>query len=240
MSSNEFTIFQLKSKWNKEKEFYKIQEVGSGTQIFVKDVLHCEDLFKLKKSLKSTPLVKRKNEFLEEETTKERRKSDIVIYISSDIIIPVEIEKYQNIEAGKKQLLNYQVDLDKKYGILTDGYSWRFYNNNIFREFNLNQILDKADIFWEFWKEYIKPEFYYLLFFESFGQLSLLKQDKLPVEQNRQMFFEDITKLIRSFKNKLEVEGYFEGLEKKERAKKEVEITYAYVIQFILYKTLKH
>ena len=238
MGSNELTIFQLKSKWNKEKEFYKIQEVGSGTQIFVKDVLHCEDLFKLKKSLKSTPFEKRKKEFLEEVTTKERRQSDIVIYISSDIIIPVEIERYQNIEAGKKQLLNYQTDLDKKYGILTDGYYWRFYNNNIFREFNLNQILDKTDIFWEFWKEYIKPEFYYLLFFESFGQLSLLKQDKLPVEQNRQMFFEDITNLIRGFKNKLKVEGYFNGIDKKTKEKMATEITYAYIIQFILYKTL--
>jgi len=238
MNSNEVTISQLKSKWNKEREIYKISEVGSGTQIFVKDVLHCKSLFKLKKGLKSTTLVKRKNEFLEEVITKERRQSDIVIYISSDIIIPVEIEKYQNIEAGKKQLLNYQTDLDKKYGILTDGYHWRFYNNNVFREFNLKQILDKTDIFWEFWKGYIKPEFYYLLFFESFGQLSLFKQDKLPVEQNRQMFFKDITNLIRGFKNKLRVEGYFSGIDKKTKNKMATEITYAYIIQFILYKTL--
>ncbi|GAH42321.1 unnamed protein product, partial [marine sediment metagenome] len=238
MSSNNLTISQLKDKWIREKEFYKIQEVGSGTQMFVKDILHSEGLFKLKRGLKSTPLEKRKNEFLEEETTKERRQSDIVIYISSDIVIPVEIERYQNINAGKKQLLNYQIDLDKKYGILTDGYHWRFYNNNIFREFNLNQILDRTDIFWEFWKEYIKPEFYYLLFFEPFGQLPLLKQDKLTVEQNRQMFFEDITKLIRGFRDKLDVEGYFNGLNEKAKTKMAVEITYAYIIQFILYKTL--
>jgi len=71
MNSNEVTISQLKSKWNKEKEFYKIKEVGSGTQIFVKagtqifvkDVLHCEDLFQLKKGLTSTPLEKRKMSF---------------------------------------------------------------------------------------------------------------------------------------------------------------------------------
>lgn len=238
MSSNEVTIFQLKSKWNKDKEFYKIQEVGSGTQIFVKDALHCEDLFKLKKGLKSTPLEKRKYEFLEEEKTKAQRRADIVIYISPEIIIPVEIEKYQNIEAGKKQLLSYQADLDKKYGILTDGFTWRFYTNNIFREFNINKILDETDLFLEFWKEYIKPEFYYLLFFEPFGQLSLTKQETLPVEQNRQMFFEDITRLIRGFKYKLNIEGYFNGLDKKTREKRAVEITYAYIIQFILYKTL--
>jgi len=229
---------ELKTKWKKEKEAYKIQEVGSGVQIFVKDILQSEEIFALRKGLKSTPLEKRKSEFLEEETTKEQRKSDIIIYISSDIIIPVEIEKYQNIDAGTKQLLNYQADLDKKYGILTDGFTWHFYNNNIFREFNLNQILDETELFLEFWKEYIKPEFYYLLFFEPFGQLQIIKQEKLSVEQNRQMFFEDITKLIRGLNNKLNLEGYFDGLDKRKKKKMAIEITYAYIIQFILYKTL--
>jgi len=231
---------ELKSKWNKEQETYKKQEVGSGVQIFIKDILQSDEVFNLKRGFKSTRLEKRKNEFLEEEPTKAQRQADIIIFISPDIIIPLEIEKYQNIEAGKKQLLNYQADLDKKYGILTDGFYWRFYTNNIFREFTLNQILDKIENFLEFWKEYIKPEFYYLLFFEPVGQLKLLKEDKLPVEKNRQMFFEDITKLIRSFKNKLEIEGYFdaENLDKKTRTKMAIEITYAYIIQFILYKTL--
>ncbi len=232
------TIKELKNKWNKEKEVYKVQEIGSGTQIFVKDILQSEEIFNLEKGLKSTKLESRKNEFLEEEKTKAQRTADIIIYISPEIVIPVEVEKYQNIEAGKQQLLNYQTDLDKKYGILTDGFYWRFYNNNIFREFNLNQIFDESDIFLEFWKEYIKPEFYYLLFFEQFGQLQLIKQEKLPVEQNRQMFFEDITKLIRGFKNKLKIEGYFDNADKKTRGKMAVEITYAYIIQFILYKTL--
>lgn len=231
-------IRELKTKWNKEKEAYKIQEVGSGVQIFVKDILQLEEIFALRKGLKSTSLERRKNEFLEEEKTKEQRKADIVIYISSDIIIPVEIEKYQNIEAGTKQLLSYKADLDKKYGILTDGFTWRFYTNNIFREFNLNQILDETGLFLDFWKEYIKPEFYYLLFFEPFGQLQLVKQEKLPVEQNRQMFFEDITKLIRGFKNKLKIEGYLNSLDKKTKEKTAIELTYAYIIQFILYKTL--
>jgi hypothetical protein len=229
---------ELKRLWNKEKESYKTYEVGSGVQRFVKEVLQSEDVFALRKGLKSTPLENRKDEFLEEEQTKEQRKADIIIYISSDIIIPLEIEKYQNIEAGTKQLLNYQADLDKKYGILTDGFTWRFYNNNIFREFNLNQILNENELFLEFWKEYIKPELYYLLFFEPFGQLQLVKQEKLPVEENRQMFFEDITKLIKGFKNKLQIEGYFNGLDKKTKTKMAVEITYAYIIQFILYKTL--
>ena len=229
---------ELKAKWHKEKEAYKIQEVGSGVQTFIKDILQSEDIFVLRRGLKSTHLEKRKNEFLEEEKTKAQRTADIILYILPEIIIPVEVERYQNIEAGKKQLLNYQADLNKKYGILTDGFTWRFYTNNIFREFNLNQILNETELFLEFWKEYIKPEFYYLLFFEPFGQLAFIKEEKLPVEHNRQIFFEDITKLIRGFKNKLQIEGYFNDVDKKIRKKQAVEITYAYIIQFILYKTL--
>ena len=60
----------------------------------------------------------------------------------------------------------------------------------------------------------------------------------MNVENNRQIFFEDITKLIRSIKEKLNVEGYFNGLDKKAKEKKATEITYAYIIQFILYKAL--
>jgi hypothetical protein len=232
-------ISVLKSKWNKEKKFYRTQEVGSGVQIFVKDVLKSEEIFNLKVGFGSTPAERRRNEFVEEKKTRESRRPDIIIYVSPDITIPVEVEKYQNIEAGIEQLRQYQADIDKKYGLLTDGYTWRFYNNNVFRKFTLDQILDETEEFLEFWTEYTKPEFYYLSFFESPGQLTLLKEiEKLLVEDNRLIFFEDITKLIRGFKNKLKIEGYFEGLEKKEREKKAVEITYAYIIQFILYKTL--
>lgn len=228
----------LKIKWFKEKEYYKNQELGTGVHSFIRACFESDELFGLKEGSLSGKLESRKKEYIHENKAKEGRKADFVVYISSEIVIPLEAECYGNIKAGIKQLINYQKDFDKHYGILTDGYTWRFYNNNLYREFNLDQIINETDIFLEFWKEYIKPEFYYLTFFEPQGQLYLLKEERLPVEENRQLFFEDITKLIRSFKNKLQVEGYFEGLEKKDREKKAVEITYAYVIQFILYKTL--
>ncbi len=231
-------LSELKSKWNKEKESYLKQEVGSGVQKFVKDILKSEDIFDLKEGLVSVLLEKRKNEFTEESKTKAARKADIIIYINSEIIIPVEVEKYGNIDAGLNQLLQYQLDLDKKYGILTDGYTWLFYNNAyLLKEFNIEQILGEPELFKEFWQEYIKPEFYYLSFFEERGQLKILPED-LSAEKRRQDFFKDITTLIRSFKNKLKIEGYFEGLDKKEKEKRAIEITYAYIIQFILYKTL--
>ncbi|HRR95110.1 MAG TPA: hypothetical protein P5150_00030 [Candidatus Ratteibacteria bacterium] len=58
---------ELKRKWEKEKEVYKTQEIGSGVQAFVKDILQSEDLFSLKKGLKSTPPERIKKEFLEED-----------------------------------------------------------------------------------------------------------------------------------------------------------------------------
>lgn len=231
-------IGQLKSKWAKENNSYLKQEVGSGVQKFVKDFLGSEDLFGLKEGLSSSLLEKRKNEFTEESKTKAARKADVIIYVNPEIIIPVEVEKYKNIDAGLNQLLQYQLDLDKKYGILTDGYTWQFYNNAyLLKEFNLDQIFSDPELFKDFWQEYIKPESYYLSFFEEKGQLKI-SAENLLVDRAREDFFKDITTLIRSFKNKLKIEGYFKDLEKKEKEKKAVEITYAYIIQFILYKTL--
>lgn len=232
------TAAELKTTWQKEKGFYRKVEVGTGVQSFIKNILESEEIFNLKEGKLSTEPEQRKNEFIHEKRAKEKRKADFVIYINPEIIIPVEAECYGKIEGGESQLFSYQKDFDKQYGILTDGYTWRFYNNNIFRSFTIKDILDKTTLFLEFWKEYIKPEFYYLSFFEPIGQLTLLEETKLHVEENRQLFFEDITKRIESFKNKLHLEGYLKDLDKKEREKKATEIAYAYIIQFILYKVL--
>src|SRR3989344_3361594 len=229
---------ELKTKWNKEKEVYRNQEVGSGVQKFVKDFLKSEDIFNLKEGLSSTLLEKRNNEFTEETKTKARRLADIIIYINPEINIPLEVEQYGKIENGLNQLLQYQLDLDKKYGILTDGYTWQFYNNAyLIKEFNLDQVFNNIELFNEFWQEYIKPEFYYLSFFEEKGQLKITPED-ISVDKKRQDFFRDITTLIRSFKHKLQIEGYLEATNNKQKEKIAVEITYAYIIQFILYKTL--
>lgn len=233
-----FKISELKKKWNQEKEYYRKQEVGSGVQSFVKNILESTDIFNLNEGKLSTNNLNRRNEFIHEKNAKERRRADFYIYINPEIAIPVEVECYENIQVGEKQLFNYQKDFDKHYGILTDGFTWRFYNNNLFKVFSLGDILDDTQLFLTFWKEYTKPEFYYLSFFEKVGQLALIEETKLHVDNNRQLFFEDITQLIRGFKNKLKIEGYLEGSDKKSKEKKAIELTYAYIIQFILYKTL--
>jgi hypothetical protein len=70
------------------------------------------------------------------------------------------------------------------------------------------------------------------------NQLSLFEENTIRVEENRELFFEDITQLIDNFKNKLNLTGYFPYIDKNESGKRATEISYAYFIQFILYKSL--
>jgi len=233
------TIQELKKKWNHEKSSYEAKEVGTGVQIFVKDVLQCAEIFNLRRGLQSTSLERRRNEFIEEETKKGKHRADIIVFINQEIIIPIEVERHKNLNAGIEQIYRYQLVWEKQYGILTDGYSWRFYNNNEYREFTLEDLFKQTELFREFWREYIRPEKYYLSFFEKKSPQSLLTMvDTLQVEEFRLLFFDDITKLIKGFKNKLQIEGYLTEVDKKKKEKTAIEITYAYIIQFILYKTL--
>jgi len=233
------TIDNLKHLWTFDQEHYKSTEIGSGVQKFVKEVFKCDEIFNLKEGKLATPLLKRNNEFIEE-AKKSGHRADVVIFIDSDIVIPVEIKKYQSIKLGETQIIQYQTDWLKKLGLLTDGFEWRFYNNlYIEKRFTIDQIFDDPTTFISFWNEYTKPETYYQTFFEKKGQLKLFEFPPPNVDDVRQDFFLDITQLIESFKNKLNLKGYFEN-EKSEtdKQKKAVEITYAYLIQFILYKTL--
>ena len=167
MSSNKLTISQLKNKWSKEKEYYKIHEIGSGVQSFIKDILQSEEIFNLKEGRLSTKDEDRKREFIHEKHTRNHRRGDFVIFVNSEIIVPIEVECYGNIENGKKQLRNYQADLGKKYGILTDGSTWRFYNNHIpIKEFDLEQeIFSDPALFFQIIITYLfsrkKDNFFY-------------------------------------------------------------------------------
>ena len=233
------SISELKQKWEKDKDFYRSAEVGSGTQKFVKKVLNSAEVFNLEEGNLSTELESRSSEFTEETKTNKSRRADVVIYINQDIVIPVEVEKYGSIAAGEDQLKNYQADLEKQYGVLTDGNEWRFYNNNFYRTFTIEEILNETELLLTFWASYIRPKNYYVNFFEPLGQQKPFEQaHHLAVEDNRELFFKDITHLIKTFNKKLNISGYLAGIDEKLIPKKSVELSYAYIIQFILYKTL--
>ena len=197
---------EIKLLWEAEQEEYRKHEIGSGVQDFVNKILMSDDIFKLKKGKLSDNDENRKNEFLLEQTKKQKR-ADIIIYVDNDIIIPVEVEKYNNIKAGREQIFNYQKAWNKKYGILTDGYTWIFYNNKIeIKNFTLNFILEKTELFLKFWEEYTQADNYYLQFFELSKETN--KHEKtLDIDNNRKDFFDDITKLIIGFAKKLNLKG---------------------------------
>lgn len=229
-------IQNLQLKFEENQEAYKSKEIGSGIHSFVKDIIKSEKFFNLKETAKNTD---KHGTFVHDTEADKHGRPDFILFINDDITIPCEAKCFTRIDEGKEQILKYQLDWGKQYGILTDGYTWRFYNNTSYKELNLSDFLNNPSLFSIFWAEYIKPENYYLSFFEKKGQMSLFKdEDIIKVQDNRSLFFDDITKLIKNFKNKLDIEGYFKDFDKKEAGKKATEISYAYIIQFILYKTL--
>jgi len=234
-------IQKLKSLWRSEKEVFKDKELGA-LQNFVKKVFECVELFILNEGKESTAPHERRNVFIQEDTdNKTRNRPDFVLYLDieqTQIKIPVEVERHENIKAGEKQIETYKELYNAVYAILTDGYEWRFYDGDtVCKTLKLDEILDEPEIFQTFWKEYTLPETYYVSFFERMvSQRSLFDREGLKVEEHREMFFDDITALVRNFKYKLRLSQYFS----KEIAPDKVatEISYAYVIQYILYKTL--
>ena len=238
-------LSELKALWEAEREQYKRSEVGTGVQRFVWEMLKSEDFFDLTQGLKSTQDHRRRSEFLLEERRKNGQ-ADAVIFMDAEVVIPIEVEKYEKARAGEWQILNYRTAFEKKYGILTDGFEWRFYYGEIADEqyvpFTLDQMFTNPARFRIFWEEYIKPANYYLAFFEKVGQQSFPFQDESKsVDQYRYRFFEDVTEIIRKLKDKLLNAGYFRTLRRnteEEKNKKATEIAYSYLIQFILYKTL--
>ena len=238
------SIHKLQKIWEKDKEEYKGAEIGSGVQDFVYSAFQSSELFNLKKGILSTPQENRDNEFLCERGNKAGR-ADAVIFINQYIIVPVEVEKFENIKGGEWQILKYRTAFDKKYGILTDGSDWRFYYGDIeesqYYLFTIKKMFEDPARFRDFWQEYIRPENYYLSFFEDIGQqkFAFAKSAVIPVDTNRGKFFDDVTEIIGKLKNKLLNAGYFEKLlVEHEKQKKATEIAYSYLIQFILYKTL--
>ncbi len=234
-------IQQLKKLWDSEKEAFKKKELGA-LQNFVRKVFECVELFNLEEGKESIAPHNRKNVFIQEDTdNKERKRPDFVLYLEIDqtqIKIPVEVEKHENIKAGKEQIKEYKEPYNAVYAILTDGYEWRFYDGDtVCKTLKLDEILDEPEIFQTFWKEYTLPETYYVSFFERMvSQKSLFDREGLEVELYRETFFDDITALIRNFKYKLRLSQYFN--KEKDPDKVATEISYAYVIQYILYKTL--
>jgi hypothetical protein len=221
---------QLSIKWKENSEAYKTLEIGSGVHSFVSDMLEAKELF----SLLKTPKYQKLGTFTHDTVLGKEGRPDFILYIDNEVTIPVEVKCYTRINEGITQLQRYQIDYSKQYGILTDGFEWRFYRATTYFKFTIEEIFNNPNEFRTFWNDYIKPEHYYLEIFNSFGQQRLVEEKiDLNYTENRKLFFDDTTKLITNFRLKLNLSQANEMTEKQE-----VETVYSYLIQFILFKVI--
>ena len=217
---------KLQTKWNENSDAYKTKEIGSGVHSFIKDVL--KELLRLEE----TPVRKNKAySFVHDTQATENGRPDFVVFVNPDIEIPIEAKCYTRIDEGVHQLFRYQLDYGKQYGILTDGFEWRFYRASTYRKLTLNEIFANPDDFLIFWQEYTKVENYYKEVLQPERVTALNLNDN----ESRSIFFDDTTKLISKFRAKMKAIGVFSDTENEKIA---VETSYSYLIQFILYKVL--
>ncbi|MCL2872604.1 MAG: N-6 DNA methylase [Betaproteobacteria bacterium] len=233
------TIKDLQKKWSDNVEGYKKHEVGSGVHSFIADMFESPEIFALKKTATKTGKFKT---FVHDTESNKEGRSDFVLYLSQDIEIPVEAKCYTRIEEGIQQLFRYQIGMNKQFGILTDGYEWRFYRGSKYQKWTQAQIFADPQEFLTFWNEYLLPDKYYIELFNPSGQMNLpWEESRLDLNdpENLKVFFEDTTKLIEKFKYKMKQIGVWSDLFELAAAEKvAVETSYAYLIQFILYKVL--
>lgn len=219
-------ISQLRQKWSKNAESYKTVEIGGGVHDFINDVLAHPELFALKLTPKKTATPKT---YVHDTEGGKQGRPDFVLYANKDVTMPCEVKCYTRIEEGIRQLQKYRSDYTKEYGILTDGFTWRFYRSNSYEIWTIEEILDNPKLFRTFWENYLKPENYYCELFQPSGQRVLFEEPlDLNDSENRKIFFKETSQLILNFRTKIKIKD----------DKTALETAYAYLIQFILYKVL--
>ena len=222
-------IGQLQQKWQENAEAYKIVEIGGGVHDFVNDVLTHPELFALKLTPKKTGLAKT---FVHDTEADKFGRPDFVLYANKGVTMPCEVKCYTRIEGGIRQLQKYRADdiaYTKEYGLLTDGFEWRFYRSNAYEIWTLDRMLENPKLFRIFWENYLTPENYYSELFQPSGQ-RVLFDDPLDLNdtENLENFFVETSRLIANFRTKIKIKD----------DKIAFETAYAYLIQFILYKVL--
>ena len=221
----------LKQKWQSNNEGYKQHEIGGGVHDFVSEMFSSSDLFRL---TKVATVDKKTQVFTHDTVQKDKGRPDFVLHINKDVTIPVEVKCFGKIEEGVSQILRYQLDYNKQYGILTDGNEWRFYRAGQYNRYFLQDFFEKTNEFLIFWNHYIKPEHYYIEIFNREEKENLFEEKiDLNDTENRKIFFEDTTKLISDFRVKLKIADTSKMTEKQE-----VETVYSYLIQFVLFKVI--
>lgn len=220
---------QIIKRFSENKEHYQKKEIGDWTQGFCRDILESE-IFNLKSWDTKVSWNFRYEATVEWEGD---RWDDFILNIDG-IIVPVEVEKLHNIQKWESQIEGYMKRKNSLYGILTDGYTWKFYTQWYSRKkptliLTLDELVTsegqaRKD------RVFFKKDYY----LNSFSSLSAL------VAQNSDFvledFHNDLIRLAEDVKRDFSTAWAFSFWTSDEEQIKGV---YSFIIQFILLKIIQ-
>ncbi len=220
------SIQKLIEKYQKNREFYRGKEIGDGTQWFSKDILE-SDIFSL-----SPGNAKISHTYRYEATRGDDgdRGDDFILNIDG-IIVPVEVEMYENLKKWEWQIEKYMKRKNALYGILTDGWTWRFYTRGYHGGYTTLTLPELATEDWKRKKDKLfEKKDYYLTSFTSLS--TLVSQSEFIIED----FHADLIRLAEDVLADFELAGAF-GSEYDDGMK--IKGVYSFIIQFILLKIIQ-
>jgi type I restriction-modification system DNA methylase subunit len=220
---------QILRKFSENTEHYRKKEIGDGTQGFCRDIFESE-IFALRSWDTRTPWNYRYEATVEWEGD---RGDDFILNIDG-IIVPVEVEKLDNIQKWESQIAWYMKRKNALYGILTDGYIWKFYTQWYSKDAP-TLVLTLDELVTSEWmakknRVFLKKDYY----LNSFGSLATL------VAQNGEFvledFHNDLIWLAEDVRRDFQTAWAFSvGTSEEEQIK----WIYSFIIQFILLKIIQ-
>ncbi len=221
-----FSTAKLIEKYQNNREFYRWKEIGDGTQWFSKDVLE-SSIFDLSPGNTKVPSTYRYEATRGDDGD---RGDDFILNIDG-IIVPVEVEMYENLKKWEWQIEKYMKRKNSLYGILTDGWTWRFYTRGYHGGYLTLTLEELATDEWKRKKDKLfEKKDYYLTSFTSLS--TLVSQSEFIIED----FHADLIRLAEDVQADFEFAGAFaSGYDDEMRIK----WVYSFIIQFILLKIIQ-
>ena len=215
---------------------YRTKEIGDETHDLTKKVL--EQIFGLspKSSLISeTNLfgdVMYDNFYSYEGSKKQwdKARRDFKCKINWQIVV-VETERLDNIQAGMKQIWWYMKAENTNYGIVTDGYLWRFFKRGA-DDLDIYETLTIEELCDEKWSVFIQN--YYNTYDFYVSRLSSVVAQPFDT----QIFHTWLITTAERIVFDLRYIGLFTG-DSKEVAKEEIQTAYSLIIQILLIKIVQ-
>lgn len=227
---------ELLKKFSDNKEHYRVSEVWTWTQDFVRDVfnnvfwlrpvarfLHQKDLFwndladniyqqELKKSLWN------------------ETRADFLCKINWKKVV-VEVEAFGWMEKWIKQIKWYIEKENTNYALVTDWYEWRFYNNWYSEDPSQYRTLTLEELLSEKWNAFIQNHY------NTYNHYISRLENIIQKEFNLQDFHKGLIITAESLVYDFKYSWLF--TQNVEASKLEIQTSYSLIIQFILLKIIQ-